>query len=858
MRRQIMSVIAALVLLAIPAFSQGWNVELVGTEYRKWIFTDVITCQGNYAFLGIGGSWTTTDGVAIVDVSEATDPMEVAIFNTEDYTVKDIEVAGNYAYIGSWGAGLSIVNVTNPSNPIEVSQAGTIRYVNDLSLGGDYAYVSHLILGTGNRLAILDVSNPALPITLCQYSPPNGIGRLTVSGPHVYAAAVGGMSVIDVSNPVQPAAIGFLNIAGTIYDIEVLGGMVYITEASGLDIIDISHPIAPVLLGHLGYQGVSSSIEVSGNLVYISNQGNGLRIADVSQPSNPVIIGSLGINQNLREISLVGTHVYGACEFSGLAVFDVSIPQNPALLCNYSPDWTMRDVAYQDGYTYIAASGDGLLIQDVSDPQNPIQVSYLDDIGNSDHVTVMDNYAYLQSNTSSVQVVDVTNPIHPSLTGSFDPQAIILKILDGLAYLGGERIFKILDMSSPTNPVQIGLYTLPPYGGISYLDTDGRFLYAIVTFSGNNMSSFDSLLVLDVNNPTDPQYLSSYFLGDSYAYGIHHLALGDGYLYVTGDEHMLRIFDISDPTQLVQLSQQAFPIDPSELAVEGDYLYIGNEGSQVSGPRIFDVSDPLHPELVGYYMAPAGYYQQIAVHDNLVYNTEHNSLYIYDCSDATHNALGITITPLTLPVVIPASGGSFDFYLFAQNSGPGLQSTDLWTKVIYPNGVIKSPVLGPSSASLDTGSTGWLRHQNVPGIAPAGTYTYITQAGNYPNGVWASDTLYFVKLATGNGIMVGDWNCSENPSTEITATPGEFKLSGASPNPFNPTTTLTFTLPYPAKVSLEVFDINGRVVRAQHAAPLQAGEHIIVFDGSELASGVYLYRFSAGNATMTGKMVLMK
>ncbi|MCX6639369.1 MAG: hypothetical protein NTW14_02645 [bacterium] len=97
-----------------------------------------------------------------------------------------------------------------------------------------------------------------------------------------------------------------------------------------------------------------------------------------------------------------------------------------------------------------------------------------------------------------------------------------------------------------------------------------------------------------------------------------------------------------------------------------------------------------------------------------------------------------------------------------------------------------------------------------------------------------------------------------------------------SPNPFNPTTTLTFTLPRTAKVSLEVFDVNGRVVRAHgmrpmvggggsegaRRAPLQtwydAGTHTITFDGSDLPSGLYFARLRAGDYTDVQKLILLK
>ncbi|MCX6641050.1 MAG: T9SS type A sorting domain-containing protein [bacterium] len=103
------------------------------------------------------------------------------------------------------------------------------------------------------------------------------------------------------------------------------------------------------------------------------------------------------------------------------------------------------------------------------------------------------------------------------------------------------------------------------------------------------------------------------------------------------------------------------------------------------------------------------------------------------------------------------------------------------------------------------------------------------------------------------------------PWGEPTPSPAQFALLGAFPNPFNPSTTIRFTLPQAAQVALEVFDINGRVVGVQHVEPLQAGEQSIPFDGSDLPSGVYLYRLAAipsGSGaiptTMSGKIVLLK
>jgi hypothetical protein len=89
--------------------------------------------------------------------------------------------------------------------------------------------------------------------------------------------------------------------------------------------------------------------------------------------------------------------------------------------------------------------------------------------------------------------------------------------------------------------------------------------------------------------------------------------------------------------------------------------------------------------------------------------------------------------------------------------------------------------------------------------------------------------------------------------------PGQFALYQNYPNPFNPNTTIQFDLASEMKVSLRVFDVVGREVAVvmDHQS-LSAGAHILSFDGSKLASGVYFYRLDAPALSQTKKMVLMK
>lgn len=102
------------------------------------------------------------------------------------------------------------------------------------------------------------------------------------------------------------------------------------------------------------------------------------------------------------------------------------------------------------------------------------------------------------------------------------------------------------------------------------------------------------------------------------------------------------------------------------------------------------------------------------------------------------------------------------------------------------------------------------------------------------------------------------------PTTaEEGVTPLAFELEQNFPNPFNPTTTISFQLPSGQSVRIEVFNTLGRLVRVFDAGELAAGVHQINWDGRDIAghqmgSGVYLYRIVTPDYVETKKMLLLK
>lgn len=118
----------------------------------------------------------------------------------------------------------------------------------------------------------------------------------------------------------------------------------------------------------------------------------------------------------------------------------------------------------------------------------------------------------------------------------------------------------------------------------------------------------------------------------------------------------------------------------------------------------------------------------------------------------------------------------------------------------------------------------------------------------------------------GNGIEFIPWLTSPPDSLpDTTGTgveernkfPNDFSLS-VFPNPFNPTTTISFSLVESGLVKLELFDLLGRTVATLSDGVLIAGQHKFHFDGSNIASGVYLARLSTPRASQTVKLLLLK
>lgn len=244
-------------------------------------------------------------------------------------------------------------------------------------------------------------------------------------------------------------------------------------------------------------------------------------------------------------------------------------------------------------------------------------------------------------------------------------------------------------------------------------------------------------------------------------------------------------------------------------------------------------------------------------------NLTQDSMQVTVLAAPSHN-VSITLTP-TSSLQLPPTGGSFTFTVEIQNNEPVSVNFDGWTSMTYPDGSVLNPI--QRSLSLPAGGSIFRElTQTVSGSEPNGNYYYEGKVGYLPYNSWNTSGFAFSKGIDGdNGTpwvsettLYGWEEYPEGTQMTVASRPNSADLVRVSPNPFNPSTTLTYTVPEAAYTTLRIYDVAGREVAVLFAGWSEAGTRHVTFDASALAAGVYIYECVAGEVRSAGKMLLIK
>ena len=664
-----------------------------------------------------------------------------------------------------------------------------------------------------------------------------------------YVGCKYGLMILDISDSNHPYVIGSYRTPEICYSLEVKDDYVLLAcNNAGLFIVNVSNPNNPYYVSSFEFQAPSIpalKIEVQDNYAFISGFFNvpNLYILNIENIFNPVVV-AYDDSDYYRNFTVLGNYIY-ALNYD-LFVVDISEITNPTLINTFDLNGG-SSIAVQDEKAYITSAE--LTVVDVSDPYNLNILGNCDIPTSANDIIVDDEYAYITgSGNIGVAIVDINDSLNPILFQEFDYEGVFISKQNNNLYIS-----RIVDNYQTYNG--IGIIDVENLNNINVVGEFKTCKANKFYFNGNYAyvaNGFRGLTILDVSNPQHPSFVSNFETINKAINVVVDLEIA----YVAVADSGFQIIDISDPLEPFLISE----INPQygdfrTIDKHSDYLYLGGEWT--GSVYIYDVSDPANPVLVN-QLDVNDFSYDLTIYDNYLYTAGYwGGLQIFDLTDPV-NPFEVGYYPLGLALSVEANENiAFigDPYASLQIFDTSTLSSPILTET-YSIGSVKDMYCLENTLYVAS-STG-IHLYNVTN--PYSTYESETISASYPKGIFPTqDYLYCTEDFQFN--VYGDTTLvSVNEHLAINNLIN-FNLSNC-PNPFNPVTTISFSIQEKSKITLSIFNIKGQKIKTLTDDEIGKGNHSISWYGKDennnsVSSGVYFYKLIVNNKTDVIKKCLL-
>jgi hypothetical protein len=298
--------------------------------------------------------------------------------------------------------------LTPPEEPRNVqleilSEIQTGDFTYDVVVKDDIAYLSVANEPGPSELLILDVSDPSNPVELGSYDEIGYPDQLAVVDEIVFITdRFGPLHIINVTDPSNPEKIGEYVGSGETYDIEIIGEIAYLADWNqGVNVLNISDPTNPELIGNYNVLGATPQLDIVGDLLYLSDHrswNTGLVVLNISDPTDLFMVGSYLPNDELWNPHVFGDYIYcGNHEVEGgdLIILDTSDPTSISEVGQFNYSGIVNSVIIQDDIAFVAGGMYGLELIDVSDPSNPTLITTVSGVAVGRDLFVVEDLIYL-------------------------------------------------------------------------------------------------------------------------------------------------------------------------------------------------------------------------------------------------------------------------------------------------------------------------------------------------------------------------------------------------------------------------------------------------------------------------------
>jgi hypothetical protein len=612
-----------------------------------------VRVSGKYAYLT-----SITRGIDIVDISNPTAPSLAGYTSTYNGgglsstppPIQSVAVSGGFAYFADSSNGLKIVNVSDPTNPVIISQLKTFNPTYTVNantnavgivLKGNYAFVAD----ENNGLRVIDISDPNNPAVKSTLSIAGSVNSIFLRDNYIFTTSYssgsvnsGGMlKIIGIFDNLNPLEFASYSIATHAEDVFVSNNNIFLTTTTGLTVFQSNliysdsslAPNAPSNLTltpesrtRITLSWTSNSDNESGFAIERKiNSTSYTQINTVQQNvtyfNDDTVTDNTSYYYRLRAYNLNGYSSY--CPEAGpvLSISTISVSGS------YNTGGTAYSLSVSNNYAYIANSS-SISIVDVSNPKSPQPLSSVNINGIASDVAVVGTYAFVCNSAASAnafEVINVSNVSKPLLvsaaTLALPSPAYSIIIQNKYAYVTHARGICVIDISNPLSPSLVSNLTLSYNAQKSGISVSGLFAYYVDSTNG-----FD---IIDISNPQSLSVVSNK-PPQGYLNGI---TVSGNYAYIANDSYGIRIYDITNPASPISVIKTPNNNDffgtnaPAySVFINGPYAYVA-DGTY--GIQVLNISNPTAPSTVGGYETSAGTAYGISLINNYAYVADGSS-----------------------------------------------------------------------------------------------------------------------------------------------------------------------------------------------------------------------------------------
>ena len=615
---------------------------------------NAITPVSNTLYVGSGPD------LLILDITNPVTPTRLGSL-TLDNPLREIDVAGDYAYIAAGNHGAYIVDISDKTVPKLVTTVEVYSEVHSIALFDHYAFLAYRdlvptppdnLLSVHTGVAVLDIANPAAftiindqidGLTFDPYALEIADGQLFVAGGAFEAIGLsfqtwGRLQAFVLTDPTTPAPLPPFstdaNANEIFYALKINNGIAYVAQENGVVALSIATPTAITVTLKVPLSALTvSSLAVKGDQLYIARDYTSVEPGLYQFAiGTPLTLTQQGFYAHaVTATALQGDYAFIGSKEKGLEIWSLTNGGPPKPVGSYANfPTTVSGLTAQGNYVYLtrgSASTSSLTTVETRGVQPPT-------VTNTSLLTAHYATNPLQDGrwlyvfdritepftADGIELFDLTNPAVPQwrvrhATGAIDQALLLDHQLYLVAGSAAGTTVRIFDATNPLTLNQIGSFTLP---GVDTLTIRDKTLFYISSESPiNDNYNQRYLYIADITSLNMPQPLSRLLL----PWLPTKLVATPAHLYLTGysaSEDCLGMFGSVDLTQLTAphlLGTRCWRTFPADLAVKGQLAYVT---LQDEGLRVVDSAVAHAPAEISYPFRGEEY-PYVAVVTNTIY-----------------------------------------------------------------------------------------------------------------------------------------------------------------------------------------------------------------------------------------------